>query len=134
MNRHERAEEFRQAALDYIIAHPGALGPEIAAALGWTLALAAGRLTTMARRGEVRRSKVTHGMTWTYTYTAAVSKTKSAHAVYSALVDNFGKPAQHVPAPHHARQRNIDPERLPIPNQRGQGAMRHEVRRGCSLS
>lgn len=133
MNRHERAEEYRQAALDYIIAHPGALGPEIAAALGWPLALAAGRLTTMARRGEVRRSKVTHRMTWTYSYTAAVSKTKSAHAIYSALADNFRNPA-HGPAPHYARQRNVDPERRPIPNQGGQGAMRHEVRRWCSLS
>lgn len=133
MNRHERSEEFRQAALDYISEHPGALGPDVAAALGWTVALAAGRLTTMARRGEVCRSKVTRGMTWTYAYTAAVSKTKSAHAVYSALVDNFRNPA-HVPDPQHARQRNIDPERSPIPNQGGQGAVRHEIRRGCSLT
>lgn len=152
--RYTKAAALRQAALDYIIANPGTTGPEILTALGWDITKAgksvgADRLRDMADQGELSRTKAVkvrinakgHRVEiQTFAYTALVTKTRSAAEVLIGLSENLAslvKPSQ-VRAERYERcvpkpgVRNEN--RRPIPNQGGQGAVRHEVRRGCSLS
>lgn len=142
--RFTQAAIDRQTALDYIIAHPGATAPEIVAAMGWQKSMGADRLRDMTDHGELtRRSVITeiinkHGFPArlrTYAYTAFVTKTRTEADVKKCLATNLGNTKEKSPDrdPTFAPQVR-DPNRKPIRNQGGQGACRHEVRRGCSLS
>lgn len=131
MTRFENAEAMRQAALDHIIKNPGATTPEILSALKWKTT-DADRLTNMFDAGELSRVKVSHGKIRTYEYTALVKKTKSAASITKRIYGNL-KGARR-PKPLEPEIHFRCPKRKPIPNQGGQGAVRHEIRRGCSLS
>lgn len=142
MNRYELAESRRQAALNHINANPGALGPEIIAALGWDKVSGADRLGDMADRGELSRvpaiTRITKASGYTttvstYAYTALVTKTKSADETRRDVSANLKAAKATRSVVSHPRSFR-DENRPPIRNQGGQGCVRHEVRRGCSLS
>lgn len=128
MTRFEKAEAMRQAALDYINANPGVLAPQLMDELKWDKHVGAGRLADMTDTGELSRVKSGH----TYAYKALVTKTRSASENAKRISDNL-KCARR-PKPLEPEIHFRDPKRKPIPGQGGQGAVRHEIRRGCSLS
>lgn len=141
MNRYELAESRRQAALDYIIANPGAKAPQIIAALEWHPVSGSDRLSDMTDKGELSRVPAScraaklggfTQMVKTYAYTALVTKTRSAANTTKDIRENLTPAAKRRPLEVVREFR--DPNRRPIPNQGGQGAVRHEIRRGCSLS
>lgn len=142
--RFTKAAIDRQTALDYIIANPGAYGPEIVAFMGWHKSVGADRLRDMADHGEIERTKA---VMWaknvkghkaaihTHTYIALVTKARSAADVIANLAKNLGNTKAKRPDRYKTFEPTVrDPNRKPIRNQGGQGACRHEVRRGCSLS
>ena len=142
--RFTQAAIDRQTALDYIIANPGAYAPDIVAAMGLQDAKSVGalRLSNMVANGEVSRKSVTieiinknghKAKLNTYAYTALTSKTRSEADTKKRLTENLGGTKTVVAQPV-IQPWVRDPDRKPIRNQGGQGAVRHEVRRGCSLS
>lgn len=155
--RFTQAAIDRQTALDYIIANPGAYGPDIVAATGLdgsTNAKSVGsdRLRDMAEHGEVSRTPVIieivtkQGYTAkirTYTYTALKTKTRSEADAKRRMVANLASTKDVEIDEDDEPEIDDGPEvawRLvhrpdkPIRNQGGQGNRRHEIRRGCSLS
>lgn len=147
MTRYELAEEKRQAALDYINANPGANAPQIIAAMKAIYRTDGGitdRLREMTLAGELQREKVVSRVKRadgfgtnliTYVYTALVEKTRAASEIRAQATDKLK--TSHA---NNRKQRaklvksHRDENRRPIPNQGGQGNLRHEIRRGCSLS
>lgn len=140
--RFTQAAIERQAALDYIIANPGAYGPDVVAAMGLREAKSRGalRLSDMVEHGEVSREPVTiqiinknghKAPLCTYAYTALVTKPRDESDMRKRMTENFGGTKEVVKA---APDRMRDPNRKPIPNQGGQGNFPCSIRRGCSLS
>lgn len=141
MNRYERAELIRQAAIDYLIANPGTKAPQIIAALKWHPVTGADRLADMTDRGELSRVAALHRagrqMVKTYAYTALVTKTRSAAKTVKDVTENLKHPAERRPRVVVPEFR--DPNRKPINagyRAGGQGAIRHSAwsRSGGSLS
>lgn len=88
--RYEEGARNRQAALDYINAHPGAKAPDIIKALGWDKIGGSARLQKMADAEELSRVTAWYdgvnsaGYRYcqkTFAYTALVIKTRQAEAV-----------------------------------------------------
>lgn len=143
--RFTQAAIDRQNVLDYINANPGARGPEITAAMGWNKSprlkcIGADRLRDMTFNGELSRTPVSMeiinkhghpGVLNTYAYTALKTVTRSEADVRKSLKHNLGGEKRERVVVERAVR---DPNRKPIPNQGGQGNLRHEIRRGCSLS
>jgi hypothetical protein len=141
-------ERSRQKALNYIIANPGAVGPQISAAMGWRNDVTTPRLTRMMDNGDVERELTQYSYRnergglvniTTYAYTALRTKTRAAEEMREVMVENMlgTKRAQAINTMREGLQpgviRNIDPDRKPIPNQGGQGATRRMVHIGSSL-
>ena len=142
--RFTQAAIDRQAALDYIIANPGASAPDIVAAMGVSRTVGAGRLIDMVGHGEIARTPTTiqiinkhgHKVTLhTYAYTALVTKARSEADTKKRMVANLGMEKEVIEAAPVIVERWVHRSGdHPIRNQGGQGNRRHEIRRGCSLS
>ena len=151
LGRLAQAAAHRQAALDYINANPGVTSTKIIKALNWPAAAGADRLATMCggakNRGQAELSREPVVLMArnscgyvvpvnTYSYTALTTKTKGADKVSRDVTANF-KAEKCQPKPASAnepwRTVHIGGLREDLKNQRGQGAVRHSVRRGCSL-
>lgn len=147
--RFTKAAEERQAALDYIIANPGASGPDVVTAMGLhktanSKSMGADRLRDMENYGEVSRSPVTitiinkqgfPAKLRTYAYTALKTKTRTEDDAKKRMIANLDRTKEAATTEPEVVERWVrDPNRKPIRNQGGQGNCRHEVRRGCSLS
>lgn len=146
MIRLRKAQEDRQAALDYINANPGALGPNITAALGWKAASGAGRLEHIVMSlGELRREPAEfvrvncNGVAQkqqSFAYYALVKTTKSAEEVFESIrgtKPKSGKTSKAKAEPEKARAfkpakwtkrgfRNTQEGRPCTPSCGGQGA------------
>jgi hypothetical protein len=83
--RLKQSEILRQQALDYIIANPGASGPDVVQHFGWNESSGSSRLLCMKEEGELRREKVDN----VFRYYALVEKTKRAEDVFSTLGANL---------------------------------------------
>lgn len=144
--RYEKAAIRRQAAIDYITAYPGALAPEIIAALGWKKCSGASRLADMTDRGELARTQTLYrannangkgSAVTTYAYTVCTGKTKSAcevMEVVAANLDSNKTKTRPEKNPTPWRTVNREGSNQAYKAQRGQGALRPSPRRGCSLS
>lgn len=139
--RVRQAEAIRQATINYITDHPGALGTEIVAAMGWARSLGATRLTAMTGRGELSRIKATSyivnasgasSLIYTYAYTCT-DKAKSADKVMNEITENLADKTRKTRSDEPWRTVNIGGVREDLKDQRGQGALPPSVRRGCSL-
>ena len=53
-------QQLRQQALDYINAHPGGAGPDLATALQWGKTTAVTRLSRMVVLGDIRREEIVY--------------------------------------------------------------------------
>lgn len=103
--RYKEGQRNRQAIIDHLIAHPGALGPDIIEALNASgvrvdKVTGAGRLQRMTNSGELRRERAMYsgldcyGNTYrtpTYAYWALVTETRSQTDVAATLVANTKK-------------------------------------------
>lgn len=143
--RYTQAEEYRQKALDYITANPGALAPDIAAAIKLHKSTSADMLREMAEAGEVERAPITtrrvnsrgvNAALRTYAYRALVTKTRTAAEVIALVSKNVNRKPEPKPEPQPWRTGtyNADPNRKPIRNQRAQGAVRRRAWIGSSLA
>lgn len=147
-SRFTKPAEERQAALDYIIANPNVYGPEIIAAMGFgetkdSKSVGADRLRDMVNHGEIERTPALMSIVnknghkaqlRTHTYIALVSKARTAADVAANLATNLGYTKERSPDRYKTFAPQVrDPNRKPIRNQGGQGNVRHEVRRGCSM-
>lgn len=143
MTRNDIAELKRQAILDYVNANPGATTPQIIAAIGSGNGFT-DRLRTMVEMGELARVPVVYigprgdgfkAKAHTYAYTALVKTTKTAADVRAAVASNYRSTAHKTRVKKQVAVKvGRDENRPPIRGQGGQGALRHEIRRGCSLS
>lgn len=146
-------ERNRQKALNFIIANPGCVGPQISAAMGWRNDVTTPRLTRMMDDGDVSRELVQYSYrnqtggfvnVTSYSYTALREKTRPADEMRELMVENMlstkcaTKRAQALQMMRDESRdgvtSNIDPERKPIRNQGGQGSVERKVFIGSSMS
>lgn len=141
--RYVEGAQNRQKALDYINAHPNQTGPEIIEALGWDKVGGSDRLGKMYLARELDRELCQHSginangkkfNITTYRYTARVTKTRGADEVLKTMAENLksdGQKAREKAAKAKTRPALVsgptNPDRKPIPNQGGQGAVRGVV-------
>lgn len=141
--RYTQAEEYRQKALVYITANPGALAPDIAIALKLHKSTSADMLREMAEAGELERTPITtrrvnsrgvNAALKTYAYRALVTKTRTAAEVIALVSKNVNRKPEPKPEPQPWRTVHSNPNGKPIRNQGAQGAVRHSVWIGSSLA
>lgn len=156
-SRYVQSETMRQAVLDLVHANPGISGSEIIKHVGGDGCTVNSRLKGMCDLGEMKRTPVvinTRNVRGhvrkiaTYAYTALVEKTISAETV-RRMAENERKPYRPRDKPQTQRQeaqklmketkkpwitRNIDPDRPPLKDQGGQGAVERRVVIGSTLA
>ena len=133
----QRAAENRQKVLDFLKENPGAHSRQIAEALNVAMNTLANWMIEMDRKGEIRREpfilKLPKCAQRSYRCYALVDKTTAwqemAHKANRVQEEQKAerKPGKNKPW----ITRNVDPDRKPIQNQGGQGAVR---RNGWSRS
>jgi hypothetical protein len=130
----------RQIILDYLIAHPGCISMDLARALQAHKNTLKTRIIRMEELGEIRREPTVHHSI------SAKSGKKVAQLAYklfaavetAAFVDQVRpmierqaarpkKPSTSAPKMPPWLTRNVWPDRPPIKNQGGQGALRRDV-------
>ena len=140
IGRYVEGARNRQQIIDYLISNPGALAPDIIRNLGLDKVAGSDRLAKMCSRGELSRVKAKYcGVNskgksfcmWTYAYTAEVTKTVGADEMLKKVAENVHqKPVEKIkktPKTPKWLTRNTDPDRPPLTNQGGQGAVRQRV-------
>lgn len=111
--RYLEGQRNRQEVIDYLVANPGAFGPEIISALKLDGVTGAGRLQRMTNFGELRREKGIYvgtdsiGRVYknaSFQYWALVTKTRSQEEVLKSVAQNFNsmKKKKHDSIDHRA--------------------------------
>lgn len=131
--RYAQGERNRQAVLDYVNKHPGALGPEIYTACGLKPDTGSSILSRMVTKyKELTRERAVwfrvsedgteQKAIGTYAYVAIATKTRSA----DEIVQSFKQPWI---------TRNVDPERPPLkcPDAMGSSGLRFGLQSSFSM-
>lgn len=140
--RYAQGEANRQAVLDYVNKHPGALGPEIYTACGLKPDTGSSILSRMVTKyKELTRERAVwfrvsedgteQKAIGTYAYTAIATKTRSADEIVQSFVAVLQRPKEErkrerlEPKPDPKQPwitRNVDPERPPLKCQDAMGS------------
>lgn len=140
-SRYTKTEAMRQAVLDLVRENPGISGSEIIRIVGGDACTVNSRLKNMCDLGEMKRKPVVITQrnvrghvrkVSTYAYTALVAKTISAETV-RRQAEKERKPSKPRTVEAKPSKRppwvtqNADPNRPPLKDQGGQGAVQRRV-------
>ncbi len=126
------SQQKRQDIIDYLIRRPNSSAQQIAEAIGQDLVCVSGKLHRMRKWGHMRLTQPGRYGTWE----TLVTESFSDEELKRVRLESAGRanPVAVKQQPEPWRTVHIGGHGAPIQRQGGQGALRNDPRRGCSLS